>query len=147
MASITHLRRAPQGADADLKVKHDDFSVQVETNSDRMFWVRVERTMDDVVRVSDLKRSSLSYERVAAALELAVSAATNGRPPSSLVFLDVAPSVRDPDLAKQRADAEAAHISRILVLYSSSMGFRITRVEQVSRGAKHDVQVYFDKRT
>lgn len=146
MGSITQLRTGLQRAEADLEVKQDDFSVQVASISDRMFWIRVERSTDDVVRVSDLKRASLSYERVAMALELAITQATGGRPPSSLTFLDVAPSVRDPDLAAQRAEEEAAHIGRIAVIVSGSMGLRISRVDQASRGAKHDVIVGLARR-
>lgn len=139
MASITQLRKTPQGADADLKVNHDDFSVQVEAESDPMFWVRVEQSIDDVVRVSDLKRASLTYERVAAALELAIRKATGHSMPRALLFLDIAPSSMEAEATRERVEQEAAHLGKIVVMFCGFAGLRISRVEQLRRGSKSDL--------
>jgi hypothetical protein len=120
----------------DLLIKEDDYSIQVETPRDRMFWLRIERSEEEPVRVSDLKKSTLAIEDVAYALDLAVAKIRPNSTIRELRFLDIAPA-RGPDAV----DLEAANVAKIVVLFAKIRGLRVGAIQTGKRGSKTDVIV------
>jgi len=138
MSSGQKRKVALPAAAAGLRVKTDDFSVQVEAPDDATFWARALPSNSDEVVVTDLKRSDLSTERVAAAVELAVERATLAPNVSRLRFLDIAPSRREPLASEQRARQEAAQITKAMVLFALARSLRIEDVTlERDRGKFH----------
>ena len=146
MVTVVKLRDPLRGTPANLVVKEDDFSVQIEAPDDERFWVRVERPNSSLIVVSDLTRSGLSVERVAAAFQLAVESAAPKIVLSGLRFSDIAPSTRTPREASERAKHEAAQITRVVVPFAKVRSLAILVAEIVSRREKFDFVVGFEPR-
>lgn len=98
---------------SELRMRVDEFSVQISHRTDRMFWLRIDRSVPDAIIVSDLKRSEVDVGVAAAALDLAIAGVTSAAP-ASLVFLDVIPRHRADgrDGVLGRVEAELTEIVR-----------------------------------
>lgn len=136
-----HSRQTDRNLPDGMEAKEDEFSIQVAASDDPLFWLRVERGNSATVKVSDLKRSQSSDERIASALAFAVSRATDAGPVRQLVFLDIIPAHRGAGSASEVARGEAALISRAVVQYVRLEGLRVARVELSARQNKVDLCV------
>ena len=88
-------------AEDSLVVSEDDFSVKVTSDVDPMFWVRIKRTDDQTIVVTDFKAGSLQQITLNIALRKAVST-LHKRAPKQLTFKNVAPLTHLND--NERAD-------------------------------------------
>lgn len=132
-------KQAPVTTDT-LQVREDDYSIQIADADDRMFWLRVERQGTGPITVSDIKFSEQSDERVAAALQRAVSLASPAGSTNELLFLDIAPSY-DLNERPERAKREAAAISKMIVLFAKSSGQKVVSADISTRGHKYDLKI------
>lgn len=92
----------------DLKVRRDDFSIQVSSGRDPRFWLRLELGSSDKVVVSDLKQSTFS-DAVCAEILKDLMEFIHPSPEFDLVFADIAPN---PDPAPTEAEGYRARATR-----------------------------------
>ncbi|MEM6974306.1 MAG: hypothetical protein AAF577_16030 [Pseudomonadota bacterium] len=109
--SATPPPQAAVGRDGDdLRLRDDDWSVQVTCRGDPLFFVRVERGLDDCMRVTDLILGAQESQTAARALDLALTRC--GRPAVVTVAL---PETHD-TLDQQRAILAALAEYRALAI-------------------------------
>lgn len=118
------------------RIRQDDYSIQVASDFDQMFWIRVEISATEPINVSDLKRSNMSPVEIALRLDLALSIAFPDDP-RRLRFSDIAPSAAG---NQSIIATEAAHIATIVVLLAS---YRQLKVNSIKRTTDRD-KVHLD---
>jgi hypothetical protein len=126
-------------------IKIDDFSVQIVSPVDPLFWIRIERGGGEDIRVSDVKFASISSSDAAAALDLAIVVELSDSVPKLLTFLDVEPQVV-PRREEGYTDVVSSVTARLLDLvrqYSSQRGMHIGLPAFTHRRGKIDMTVPF----
>lgn len=117
----------------------DDFSVQVSLSADALFWIRVERPYAEYATITDCKRSAQSDQRVAEALNLALTASGRIATLRHLHFTDIAPG-----RGRATGEAEAAQLAAIVTTMYSTGVKRILNWKTRVRGEKIDLVIELD---
>lgn len=138
--AVAKLDVARVGAARELergyRLRHDSYSVQVVSEADKLFWIRIERGDGECIVVSDLKLSTVSVDSAAGLLGAAIEAAGYGDT-RRIKFRDVAPG-RSAELAKFRQ--EAFRVDDVMKAYAEANALRIVDVKRFDARGKVDIE-------
>ncbi|MCQ8782273.1 hypothetical protein [Mangrovibrevibacter kandeliae] len=140
MQSLFSSRQTPAGqpSEAPLRVGGDDYSVKVETEADKLFWIRVERTDDHRALITDYIQGEMSEADLLSGLLLALGEAGASRRPE-IVFENIVPRTPDRALYGIRLQQMSEKLRRACNAVASATDRSVTRFEIRARGEKMDV--------
>jgi hypothetical protein len=131
-----------QSERANLLVVEDEFSAKVETDADKLFWVRVEKDFSDTIVVSDFIRGGLAEKDLIRALQLAV-AASGAADRSKIVFKDLVSAAAEGAQFGFKLEQATEAIKRACSALALANRRKLASFKIAPRGRKMDAQASF----
>lgn len=132
----------PHQPAARLRLVEDDFAAKVTAESDKRFWIRVERDCGDAIVVSDFIRGELAERELIAGLRLALRALDlSGR--NEIRFRDIVPGGISKPLFGLRLEQITECVKRASSAVAADSGRKVAAFSIRPQGDKMDAVARF----
>ncbi|HWK67693.1 MAG TPA: hypothetical protein VNS34_22450 [Rhizobiaceae bacterium] len=125
-----------------LQIIEDDFAAKVTAETDRRFWIRVEKDPGETIVVSDFVLGSLAEQGLVAGLRLALRT-LEMQDRKEILFKDLLPDGTGRPLFGLRLEQMAEQVKRAAGVVAADMGREVTAFSIRTRGDKMDALARF----